>query len=66
MDPVSAITIFNIIAPTVFGFIAEMRRKDPELTYEQILQQAGVKLDAEHQRLLADMAKAVSEGAVPR
>jgi hypothetical protein len=66
MDPVAAITIFNIVAPTVFGFIAQLRKKDPDATYEQILQQAGVELDAEQARLLADMAKAVQDGAVPR
>lgn len=65
MDPVSAITIFNIVAPQVFALIASLRKKNPEASYESILREAGVELDAEYQRLLADMAKAVEEGAVP-
>ena len=66
MDPVSAVTIFNIVAPQVFALIASLRRKDPEASYESILRAAGVELDAEYARLLADMDRAVSEGAVPR
>lgn len=60
------VAIFNIVAPHVFAAIGNARRQNPEATYEQTLQAVGVKLDAEQARLLADMAKAVSEGAVPR
>lgn len=66
LNPSDIIAIFNIIAPTAFQLIKDLRDKDPSLTYKQSLELAGVKLDAEHERLLADMAKAVSEGAVPR
>lgn len=60
------IMIFNIVAPHVFKLVGDLRGKDPNLTYKESLEQAGVKLDSEHAQLLADMAKAVSEGAVPR
>lgn len=60
------IAILNIVLPQVFGLIGNMRRQDPTLSYEQALRKAGVELDAEQMRLLADMAKAVEEGAVPR
>lgn len=63
---VSAIGIFNLVAPQVFALISSLRNQKPDATYEEILREAGVKLDAEATRLLADMAKAVSEGAVPR
>jgi hypothetical protein len=66
MDPVSAVTIFNIVAPHVFALIASLRKKDPSASYESVLRAAGVELDAEYARLLADMHKAVEEGAVPR
>ena len=60
------IAIFNIIAPHVFGAIAEARRSNPEASYRDALQAAGVKLDAEQARLLADMEQAIRDGAVPR
>jgi hypothetical protein len=60
------VAILNIVLPQVFGIVSDMRRKDPSLTYEQALRNAGVKIDAEVLRLLAEMAKAVEEGAVPR
>lgn len=63
---VSAIGIFNLVAPQVFGLIASLRKQKPDATYKEILIEAGVELDAEQMRLLADMAKAVEEGAVPR
>ena len=66
MDPVTLITIFNLIAPQVFQLIGNLRQKDPTMTYQQALEMAGVKLDAEYAQLLADMAQAVKEGAVPR
>lgn len=66
MEPTAFIAIFNIVAPHVFRTIADMRSKDPSLTYQQSLELAGVKLDEEYARLLADMARAVEEGAVPR
>lgn len=63
---VSAIGIFNLVAPQVFALISSLRSQKPDATYEEILREAGVKLDAEAARLLEDMAKAVAEGAVPR
>lgn len=66
MDPVALIAIFNIVAPHVFRLIDERMSSSPDLTYQQALEQAGVKLDAEYARLLADMAQAVKDGAVPR
>lgn len=63
---VSAIGIFNLVAPQVFALISSLRQRKPDATYEEILREAGIKLDAEYERLLADMAKAVSEGAIPR
>lgn len=63
---VSAIGIFNLVAPQVFALISSLRTQKPDATYKEILIEAGVKLDEEHMRLLADMAKAVEEGAVPR
>lgn len=63
---VSAIGIFNLVAPQVFALISSLRNQKPDATYEEILREAGVELDAEATRLLADMVKAVSEGAVPR
>lgn len=60
------VAILNIVLPQVFGIIGDMRKQDPTLTYEQALRQAGVKVDAEVLRLMADMAKAVEEGATPR
>lgn len=62
---VSAIGIFNLVAPQVFALIASLRNQKPDATYEEILREAGVKLDAEAVRLLADMAKAVQDGAIP-
>lgn len=60
------IAIFNIIAPHVFGAIAEARRDNPEASYRDALVSAGIKLDAEQARLLADMEQAIRDGAVPR
>lgn len=60
------IAIFNIIAPHVFAAIGSARREKPEASYRDALQQAGVKLDAEQARLLADMEQAIRDGAVPR
>lgn len=66
MNPSDWIAIFNIVAPHVFRVIGDIRTKDPNISYKQALELAGVALDAEHARLLADMARAVEEGAVPR
>lgn len=66
MDPKDMIAIFNIIAPHVFSILNYMQQKNPTVPYAQILQQAGIQLDNEYQKLLADMAKAVEEGAVAR
>lgn len=66
MDPKDMIAIFNIVAPHVFGTIRYMQDKNPSVPYKQILEQAGVVLDSEYQKLLEDMAIAVKEGAVPR
>ena len=63
---VSAIGIFNLVAPQVFSLISSLRQQKPNATYEEILREAGLDLDAEQMRLLADMTKDVSEGAVPR
>lgn len=63
---VSAIGIFNLVAPQVFALIASLRNQKPDATYEEILREAGVKLDAEQARLLADMEQAIRDGAVPR
>lgn len=60
------IAIFNILFPHVVGAIKNIQDKNPSLTYKESLELAGVRLDAEYARLLADMAKAVEEGAVPR
>lgn len=66
MNPSDWIAIFNIVAPHVFQLIDGIHSKDPAVSYEEVLQMAGVKLDVEHARLLADMAQAVKDGAVPR
>jgi hypothetical protein len=66
MDPVTAITIFNLIAPHVFTAIGNIRQQKPEASYEQVLREAGIELDSEQARLLVDMTKAVSEGAKPK
>jgi hypothetical protein len=60
------VAILNIVLPQVFGIVGDMRKQDPSLTYEQALRKAGVNVDAEVLRLMAEMAKAVQEGAVPR
>lgn len=60
------IAILNIVLPQVFGIVSDMRKQDPSLTYKDALLKAGVNVDAEVLRLMADMAKAVEEGAVPR
>lgn len=60
------VTIFNIVAPRVFELIANARSNNPEQSYEETLRSVGITLDAQATRLLANMAKAVSEGAVPR
>lgn len=60
------IAILNIVLPQAFGFIGDLRRQDPSLSYEDALRKSGLKVDDEVMRLLADMAKAVQEGAVPR
>lgn len=59
------IAVFNLVAPHVFQLIGGLKADHPEKTYEQVLREAGIELDAEHMRLLADMARAVEEGAVP-
>lgn len=63
---VSAIGIFNLVAPQVFALISSLRNQKPDATYEEILREAGLKLDAEQARLLADMEQAIRDGAVPR
>jgi hypothetical protein len=60
------VAIFNIIAPHVFGAIAAARQSDPKATYRQALLDAGIRLDPEQARLLAEMEQAVRDGAVPR
>lgn len=60
------IQLFNIIAPQVFQIIRGQQQANPTATYAENLRAAGVKLDGEYAQLLADMAKAVEEGAVPR
>jgi hypothetical protein len=60
------IAIFNLIAPHVFKAIGDARNQNPQASYGEVLRAAGIELDAEQARLLADMGKAVSEGAVPR
>lgn len=60
------ITLFNIIAPQVFGAIAEARRNNPEQSYREALVTAGIKLDPEQARLLQEMEQAIRDGAVPR
>lgn len=66
MTPLEIAQLANIILPHLFAGIANLQAKNPALTYREALVQAGVKLDAEYIQLLADMAKAVEEGAVPR
>ena len=68
MNPLLLLQIFNIVAPEVFSFINSQRQTiNPATgqpwTYSEILQDAGVKLDAEHAQLLADMAADIAEGA---
>ena len=70
MDISKFITIFNIVAPEVFSFINSQRQNTNPATgqpwtYAEILASAGIKLDLEHDQLLADMAKDVAEGAKP-
>lgn len=60
------VAIFNIIAPHVFGAIAEARRTNPEASYRDALVASGIKLDAEQARLLQEMEQAIRDGAVPR
>lgn len=60
------IAILNIVLPQAFGFIGDLRRQDPTLSYKDALIKSGLKVDAEVLQLVADMAKAVEEGAVPR
>lgn len=60
------IALFNIIAPHLFAAIGSIRRQNPEASYREVLQAAGIKLDAEQARLLQDMEQAVRDGAVPR
>lgn len=62
------ITIFNLVAPEVFSFINSQKQKvnpatGQPFTYAEILENAGIALDAEHQQLLADMAADIAEGA---
>jgi hypothetical protein len=67
--PIAAIVaIFNIVAPEVFGFINSQKQKvnpttGQPFTYAEILEMAGIKLDAEHEQLLRDMAADMAEGA---
>jgi hypothetical protein len=60
------IALFNIIAPHVFGAIAQARQDNPEASYREALVAAGIKIDAEQARLLQDMEQAVGDGAIPR
>lgn len=66
MNPSEWVAIFNIVAPHVFQLLGSMRQKDPNISYRESLELAGVKLDAEYAQLLEDMAQAVRDGAVPR
>lgn len=60
------ISIFNIVAPFVFQEIRNAMDSNPDASYRENLEKAGIKLDVEHAQLLADMAQAVKDGAVPR
>lgn len=62
------ITILNIVLPQAIGFIKSQGQKTNPATgqpwtYAEILATAGVELDAEDLRLLADMAADMAEGA---
>lgn len=62
------ITILNIVLPQVLGFIrAQGQKTNPATgqpwTPSEVLAAAGVELDAEDVRLLADMAADMAEGA---
>jgi hypothetical protein len=59
------ITLFNIIAPQVFGAIAAARRSNPEQSYREVLVAQGIRLDAEQMRLMEEMEQAIRDGAVP-
>ena len=65
MTPEQIMQMFNILAPTVFSIIGNLQAANPAKPYRQVLEDAGVVLDAESVRLLADMAKAIEEGAEP-
>lgn len=60
------ITLFNIIAPQVFGAIAAARRNNPEQPYRETLIAQGIRLDDEQIRLMEEMEQAIRDGAVPR
>jgi protein-disulfide isomerase-like protein with CxxC motif len=68
MNPALLIAIFNIVAPEVFTFINSQKQKvnpatGQPFTYAEVLENAGIALDVEHQKLLADMAADLAEGA---
>lgn len=64
MTPLEIAQLFNIVAPHLFALLGAIQQANPEMPYREVLEKAGVKLDAEAVRLLADMAKALEEGAV--
>jgi hypothetical protein len=66
MGPVEIVTIANVILPHLFAVIGNIRSSQPELSYRETLELAGVKLDMEYAKLLEDMEQAVKDGAVPR
>lgn len=65
MSPLEIIQLFNIIAPSVFVILDGAQKADPSKSYKEVLEEAGVRLDAQAIRLLADMSQAVTEGAIP-
>lgn len=63
------ISLLNIVLPQAIGFIKAQGEKTNPATGQpwtplEVLAAAGVELDAEHLRLLADMAADMAEGAV--
>lgn len=66
MDPVTIISLANIVLPQLFGFIGQLRQDNPEKSYAEILRESGLKLSEEEARLLQEMEQALRDGAVAR
>lgn len=66
MTPLEIAQLFNIIAPHIFTLLGSIQQANPTKPYREVLEEAGVRLDTEAVRLLADMAKALQEGAVAK